>query len=234
MNSADKIIIGSLLFPGLDQADFTGPLAVLSRLTHTEIHLLGKQKGPLRDQRGLMLTAETTLAESPQLDVLHVPGGIGQQALMDDEEVLGFIREQAKKARYVLGVCTGALICGAAGLLKGRRATTHWASFDLLSFFGAIPANERVVIDGNLITTAGVTGGIDGALRLAALLRGDAAAQGIQLFMEYAPQPPFNSGTPATAPAAVLAAALEAGRDLHAARLETARAIGRKIGVNVA
>jgi cyclohexyl-isocyanide hydratase len=231
VNSTDKLIIGSLLFPGLDQADFTGPFEVLSRLPHTEIHVLAKQKGLLRDQRGLVLTAEETFAQSPQLDVLHVPGGAGQQAMMDDEEVLGFIREQAKKARYVFSVCTGALICGAAGLLKGRRATTHWASFDLLPFFGAIPVNERVVVDGNLITTAGVTGGIDGAFRLAALVRGDAAAQGIQLNMEYAPQPPFNSGTPTTAPATVLAAARDAGRDLYASRLETAKAIGRKIGV---
>jgi cyclohexyl-isocyanide hydratase len=152
---------------------------------------------------------------------------------MEDDEVLGFIREQAKNVRYVFSVCTGALICGAAGLLKGRRATTHWASFDLLPYFGAIPVNERVVVDGNMITTAGVTGGIDGALRLAAMLRGDAAAQEIQLYMEYAPQPPFDAGSPGTAPAMVLEAARQAGRNLHAVRAETAKRIANKLGVEV-
>jgi cyclohexyl-isocyanide hydratase len=233
MQTTARIIIGSILFPGLDQTDFTGPFEILSRIPNSELHILGKQKGPVRDARGLVLRAEETLAQSPRLDVLHVPGGMGQQALMEDEEVLGFIGEQAKNARFVFSVCTGALILGAAGLLKGRRATTHWASLDLLPFFGAIPVNQRVVVDGNLVTTAGVTGGIDGALQLAALLRGDAAAQLIQLYMEYAPQPPFDAGTPATAPAPVLAAAVEAGRELHAARVETAKKIAGKLGVKV-
>ena len=145
--------------------------------------------------------------DAPQLDVLHVPGGFGQEALMEDAEVLGWIRRQAAGARSVFSVCTGALLCGAAGLLKGRRATTHWASFHLLPYFGAIPVNERVVVDGTWVFAAGVTAGIDGALRLAAELRGDDAAQAIQLYMVYAPEPPFDSGTPETAPAAILAQA---------------------------
>lgn len=226
-----KLVVGSILFAGMDQCDFTAPFEVLSRLGDSEVHTLGKQAGPLRDARGMILTAEVPLAEAPLLDVLHIPGGSGQEALMDDAEVLQFVREQAERVRYIFSVCTGALICGAAGLLQGKRATTHWASFDLLPFFGAVPVNERVVIDGNLITTAGVTGGIDGALRLAAILRGDEVAQQIQLYMEYAPQPPFNAGTPTTAPPAVLAAARQAGHDLHAARERTARRIARTMGL---
>ena len=123
---------------------------------------------------------------------------------MEEAEVLGWIRQQASGACSIFSVCTGALICGAAGLLKGRRATTHWSAFHLLPFFGAIPVNERVVVDGAWVFAAGVTAGIDGALRLAAELRGDEAAQAIQLHMVYAPEPPFNSGTPETAPAAIL------------------------------
>ncbi len=133
--------------------------------------------------KGLWLTPDATLADAPPLDVLHVPGGFGQEALMEDAEVLGWIRQQAAGACSIFSVCTGALICGAAGLLKGRRATTHWASFHLLPYFGAIPVNERVVVDGAWVFAAGVTAGIDGALRLAAELRGDEAAQAIQLHM---------------------------------------------------
>ncbi len=153
---------------------------------------------------------------------------------MEDEEVLEFIRTRAAGARYVLSVCTGALLCGAAGLLQGKRATTHWNSFALLPLFGAIPVNERVVIDGTLVSAAGVTAGIDGALRVAALLRGDRVAQGIQLYMQYAPEPPFDSGTPERAPAEVLAAAQAASRSLTERRLATARRVGARLGVAAA
>lgn len=150
---------------------------------------------------------------------------------MDDEVVLQWIRDQAAGARNVFSVCTGALICGAAGLLKGRRATTHWASFHLLPFFGAIPVNERVVIDGTWVFAAGVTAGIDGALRLAAELRGTAPAEAIQLHMVYAPEPPFNSGTPETAPPAILAEARQRLAGITAQRETTARRIATRIGV---
>jgi cyclohexyl-isocyanide hydratase len=199
--------IGSLLFDGLDQIDLTGPFEVLSRIPNSTYRIYGKTTEPVRDLKGLRLTPDAALADAPRLDVLHVPGGFGQEALMQDEAVLGWIRQQATGARSVFSVCTGALLCGAAGLLQGRRATTHWASFHLLPFFGAIPVNERVVVDRNWVFAAGVTAGIDGALRLAAELRGEAAAQVIQLHMVYAPEPPFNSGTPETAPAAILAEA---------------------------
>ena len=223
--------IGSLLFEGLDQSDLTGPFEVLSRIPNSTYQLYGKTADTVRDLKGLRLTPDATLAEAPQLDVLHVPGGFGQEALMEDEEVLDWIRKQAAGAHSIFSVCTGALICGAAGLLKGRRATTHWASFQLLPFFGAIPVNERVVIDGNWVFAAGVTAGIDGALRLAAELRGDEAAQAIQLHMVYAPEPPFDSGTPETAPAAILEQARHSVRGITAQREATARRVGAKLGL---
>jgi cyclohexyl-isocyanide hydratase len=225
--------IGIFIFPRMDQIDFTGPFEVLSRVPGATIHVLWKDKAPIRDIKGLILTPERTLAEAPPLEVLVVPGGPGQEALMDDEAVLSFIRDQAAQARYVYSVCTGALICGAAGLLKGVKSTTHWASFDLLKYFGAIPTDERVVLDGKHLSAAGVTAGIDGALRLAALLRGDRAAQEIQLGIEYAPEPPFHSGTPKTAPPEVLEAARAAGRPLKEAREATAKRVAARLGVEV-
>src|SRR5271165_7146249 len=188
--------IGSLLFEGVDQIDLTGPFEVLSRIPNSTYRIYGKTAEPVRDVKGLRLMPDATLAEAPPLDVLHVPGGFGQEALMEDAEVLGWIRQQTAGACSIFSVCTGALICGAAGLLKGRRATTHWASFHLLPYFGAIPVNQRVVVDGDMVFAAGVTAGIDGGLRVAAELRGDDAAKTIQLFMAYAPEPPFDSGTP--------------------------------------
>lgn len=152
---------------------------------------------------------------------------------MDDEAVLSFIQKQAANARYVYSVCTGALICGAAGLLRNVRSTTHWASFHLLPYFGALPVDQRVVVDGKHVSAAGVTAGIDGALTVASLVRGDFAAQQIQLALEYAPEPPFHSGTPKTAPPEVLEAARAEVREFTAARLATAIRIGRKLGVEV-
>jgi cyclohexyl-isocyanide hydratase len=225
--------IGSLLFEGIDQIDLTGPFEVLSRIPNSTYRIYAKTMAPVRDVKGLWLTPNATLAEAPPLDVLHVPGGFGQEALMEDAEVLGWIRRQAGGACSIFSVCTGALLCGAAGLLKGRRATTHWSAFHLLPFFGAIPVNERVVVDGAWISAAGVTAGIDGALRLAAELRGDEAAQAIQLHMVYAPKPPFNSGTPETAPAAILKEARRSVRGVTAQREQTARRIAAKLGIVV-
>ena len=150
--------IGSLLFEGVDQIDLTGPFEVLSRIPNSTYRIYGKTAEPVRDLKGLRLTPDAALADAPQLDVLHVPGGFGQEALMEDAEVLAWIQAQAAGAQSVFSVCTGALLCGAAGLLKGRRATTHWASFHLLPFFGAIPVNERVVVDGNWVFAAGRDG----------------------------------------------------------------------------
>ena len=225
--------IGSLLFEGLDQIDLTGPFEVLARIPNSTYRLYGKTDATIRDLKGLRLTPDAALADAPQLDVLHIPGGFGQEALMEDEAVLSWIRTQAAGAHSVFSVCTGALICGAAGLLKGRRATTHWASFDLLHYFGAIPVNERVVVDGNWVFAAGVTAGIDGALRLAGELRGEAAAQTIQLYMVYAPEPPFNAGTPETAPKAILDSARASVAAITAQREVTARRVAARLGIAV-
>jgi cyclohexyl-isocyanide hydratase len=223
--------IGSLIFDRLDQIDLTGPFEVFSRVPNSTYRVYGKDTAPLRDLRGLRMMADASLDEAPQLDLVHIPGGFGQEALMDDEEILGWIRRQAKGARCVFSVCTGALILGAAGLLQGRRATTHWASIDLLPYFGATAVNERVVTDGNMVFAAGVTSGIDGALRVVADLRGDEVAQGIQLAIAYAPEPPFNSGTPETAPPVVLERAKDAMRQITAQRELTARRIAARLGL---
>jgi cyclohexyl-isocyanide hydratase len=212
--------IGSLLFEGLDQIDLTGPFEVLSRIPNSTYRLYGKTVEAVRDVNGLRLMPDAALADAPQLDVLHVPGGFGQEALMEDEDLLAWMREQAAGAHSVFSVCTGALLCGAAGLLKGRRATTHWASVHLLPYFGAIPVNERVVVDGNWVFAAGVTAGID--------------AQTIQLYMAYAPEPPFNSGTPETAPSQILERARQSVASITAKREETARRIAAKLGIATA
>jgi cyclohexyl-isocyanide hydratase len=225
--------IGSLLFEGLDQIDLTGPFEVLSRIPNATYRLYGKTAEPVRDLKGLRLAPDAALADAPPLDVLHVPGGYGQEVLMEDAEVLAWLRQQAAGAHSVFSVCTGALLLGAAGLLKGRRATTHWASFHFLPYFGATPVNERVVVDGTWVFAAGVTAGIDGALRLAAELRGEAAAQAIQLYMVYAPEPPFDSGTPETAPPAILEQARRAVADVTARREATARRVAERLGVAV-
>ena len=227
------LTIGSLLFEGIDQIDLTGPFEVLSRIPNSTYRLYGTTINSIRDVKGLRLTPDAAMDEARQLDVLHVPGGAGQEALIEDEAVLGWVRNQAAGARSVFSVCTGALLCGAAGLLRGRRATTHWASFDLLPYFGAVPVNERVVVDGSWVFAAGVTAGIDGALSLTAKLRGQAAAEAIQLHMAYAPEPPFNSGTPETAPPAILAEARNAVRDLIHRREDTARRIASRLGISV-
>jgi cyclohexyl-isocyanide hydratase len=147
--------IGALIFPKIDQCDATGPFEVLSRIPNSAFHLIANELNPVRDANGLILTPEMTFANAPSLDVLVVPGGPGQEDLMDDEATLSFIHDQARKAQFVFSVCTGALLCGAAGLLHGRRATTHWSAFNLLECFGAIPTHARVVVDDNYISAAG-------------------------------------------------------------------------------
>jgi len=218
--------IAALIFPDMDQLDFTGPFEVLARLPDAKIHIVWKDLAPVRDSFGLLLTPTATLRTAlPPLDVLVVPGGRGQLPLMGDETVLAWLRSASAQARYILSVCTGALTLGAAGLLRGKRATTHWSSFHLLSYFGAIPEDARVVVDGNLVSAAGVSSGIDGSLRLAALLAGDEIAQRIQLEIQYAPEPPFAAGTPAQAPESILDSARQRVSGLTAARLEAAKRV---------
>jgi cyclohexyl-isocyanide hydratase len=218
------LTIGGLIFPDMDQCDFTGPFEALARVPNSRFMTIWKDKNPVRDLAGMQLLADTTIDEAPQLDVLLVPGGYGQEALMKDEVVLSFIRKQAAGARYVFSVCTGALVCGAAGLLQGKRATTHWTAMEVLPLFGAIPSDERVVIDGKLVSAGGVTSGIDGSLIVVSLLRGETVAQELQLYMAYDPKPPFHAGSPATAPASIVATIRERARPITERRLDTARA----------
>ena len=200
------IDIGLLLFPRVQQLDLTGPYEVFASMPDARVHLVARALGPVTAATGLVLTPTVTFADCPPLDVLCVPGGVGVNALLRDEATLGFVRAQAARARYVTSVCTGAFVLGAAGLLRGRRATTHWGSHDLLTAYGAVPVRARVVRDGNLLTGGGVTAGIDFALTLVAELAGQAVAEGIQLNLEYAPEPPFDSGSPETAAPEVIAA----------------------------
>ncbi|MET3817575.1 cyclohexyl-isocyanide hydratase [Burkholderia sp. PvR073] len=196
--------IGLLVFPGVQQLDLTGPHDVLASLPDATVHLVWKSRDTVASSSGLALTPTCTFDDCPPLDVICVPGGIGINNLLLDAETIAFVQQRAATARYVTSVCTGALLLGVAGLLRGRRATTHWAFHGLLEPLGAVPVHERVVRDGNLITGGGVTAGIDFALTIAAELVGDEEAQSIQLALEYAPAPPFDAGSPDTAPASVL------------------------------
>lgn len=210
--------IGLLLFPRMTQLDLTGPFEVFAKLAGAEVLLLWKALQPVEAETGLRMLPHATLRDCPPLDVLCVPGGPGVAELMEDAEVLDWLRGQAESARYVTSVCTGSLVLGAAGLLRGRRATSHWASRDLLAAFGATPTAGRVVRDGNLFTGGGVTAGIDFALTMVAEMAGLKAAQEIQLQIEYAPAPPFAAGTPDTAPPDVVAAVRARGLATRDAR----------------
>ena len=220
--------IGFLLFPGIQQLDLTGPYDVLGSLPDVKLHLVWKDLATVTSSTGLVFTPTITYADCPNLDVICVPGGAGVGPLMEDPHTLGFLKDQAHTARYVTSVCTGALVLGAAGLLRGRKATTHWAYHDLLAALGATAVKARVVRDGNLLTGGGITAGIDFALSLVADLYGEAAAQLVQLQIEYAPAPPFDSGSPQTAPAHVLAQALKRTAQSRRDRAEVvARAAAR-------
>jgi cyclohexyl-isocyanide hydratase len=214
--------IGLVLFPQLTQLDLTGPYEVFSRIPDTRVHLVAATSAPVASEKGLAIVPDVTFDRAPGFDVVCVPGGIGVNAMMEDDTLLGFLQHQAAHARYVTSVCTGALLLGAAGLLTGYRATTHWLSLDLLRLFGAEPVDARVVIDRNRITGGGVTAGIDFGLAVAAELAGGQAAQEIQLMIEYNPAPPFDSGSPATAPSDLVTAVTESRRHVQAARRQIA------------
>ena len=232
-NAANKpITIGCLVFEKVDQIDFTGPFEVLSRLPNVVIHVIGKTTQPVRDVNGLIITPEMAIADAPALDLLHVPGGLGEYDARKDEEILSFIRDQFNSGRYIFSVCTGALLCGAAGILSGMKATTYWATWDLLPYYGAIPVKQRVVQDKNLISCAGVTAGIDGALEVAAILCGTQVAERIQLQIEYAPEPRFHSGTPEQASAPVLEAFYEKYGNTKNYRENAAREYAARNGIN--
>jgi cyclohexyl-isocyanide hydratase len=204
---SEPLQIGLLIFPKVTQLDFTGPLQVFSSLpaARANVHLIWKRIEPVPSDSVMMLTPTVTFADCPQLDVICVPGGIGTDDLVNDAEVLDFLRRQAVGATYVTSVCTGSLVLGAAGLLRGYHAATHWSAMDHLAPFGAIPTRTRVCVDRNRVTGGGVTAGIDFALALVAMLVDRTTAEAIQLRLEYNPAPPFQSGSPDSAPPEVLA-----------------------------
>jgi len=201
--------IALLLFPDVTQLDLTGPVQVFSSVPGATLHLVWKRIEPVPTDSVLTLMPTTTFADCPQCDVVCVPGGYGVDAIVNDEEVLAFLRRQAEGAKYITSVCTGSLALGAAGLLDGYRAATHWSARDCLAPFGATLSTERVCVDRNRVTGGGVTAGIDFALILVSILADRATAEAIQLRLEYNPAPPFDAGSPDTAPADVLARMLE-------------------------
>lgn len=220
--------IGLVLFPKVTQLDFTGPLQVFAQVPGAQVHLIWKRIEPVTSDSVLVLTPTITFADCPQLDVICVPGGAGADDMVNDEEMLAFLRKQAEGAKYVTSVCTGSLVLGAAGLLKGYRAATHWTAMDFLSNFGAIPTKTRVCVDRNRVTGGGVTAGIDFALTLVSLLHDRRTAEAIQLGIEYNPAPPFDSGSPDSASPEVVALIRERGAQRHMRRGEmVARAASR-------
>jgi len=220
--------IGLVIFPKVTQLDLTGPVQVFSSVPGAKVHLIWKRIEPVASDSVLTLTPTITFADCPQLDVICVPGGLGTDDMINDEEVLDFLRRQAKGAKYITSVCTGSLVLGAAGLLQGYRAATHWTAMDFLAAFGAIPTKTRVCVDRNRVTGGGVTAGIDFALTLVSIMVDRQTAELIQLRLEYNPAPPFNSGSPDTAPPEILALMKEKIAPFRQRRLEaTSRAAAR-------
>ncbi|MGB7731597.1 MAG: DJ-1/PfpI family protein [Candidatus Acidiferrum sp.] len=233
-HAKSRLQIGMLLYPGLSALDLVGPHPFFAELSNSQVHLLWKDKDPVVSSLGYSIVPTTSIRDCPRdLDVVFVPGGTsGTFAMMEDDEILSFLADRGSRTRYVTSVCTGSLILGAAGLMKGYQATSHWRFRDLLPMFGATPVEERVVTDRNRITGGGVTAGIDFGLVIAARLRGRQAAEVLQLYNEYDPHPPFAAGTPAVAPLATkdaaysaLASAYDQGR-AAAARARERRHLG--------
>ena len=202
--TAENCNIVFVLFPNVTQLDFTGPLQVLSRLPGASVHLAAKTMAPVATDAVLALPPTVTFDDCPPADIICVPGGFGVDDAMKDAVLIDFVKRQGAQAKYVTSVCTGAFVLGAAGLLKGKRATTHWAYHDALKKVGAEPVKARVVRDGNLFTGGGVTAGIDFAFTLAADIAGEEFAKGLQLGLEYDPAPPFAAGAPDKAAAQTL------------------------------
>lgn len=210
--------LGFVIFPDLTQLDLTGPLQVLARLPDSTTFIVGKSDSPVPSDCGLSLVPTHTFANCPALDLICIPGGVkGVIGAIGDHETIDFVRRQAKAAKYVTSVCTGAFVLGVAGLLKGRRATTHWAYTELLPLVGATYEKARIVQDGNLFTAGGVTAGVDFGLSIAAEIAGDTVARTIQLGIEYDPAPPFDCGHPDRAPAAIKSALVDRYRKANSA-----------------
>ncbi|MBH1933878.1 DJ-1/PfpI family protein [Streptomyces sp. AV19] len=220
----DRVCIGLLVYPDINILDITGPAELFASSGLVDVQLVWKTTTPVRTSGGWHIVPTLSFPKAPQLDVICVPGGRGQIGLMHDDETLDFLKQQAAGARYVTSVCTGALVLGAAGLLRGHRATTHWLSHDQLGLFGATPVRERVVVDGNRITGGGVTAGMDFALVLLAELFGEQEAHAVQLAAEYDPAPPYAAGRPDLAPPDVL----ELVRSRTAAKQEHRRQVSEE------
>jgi cyclohexyl-isocyanide hydratase len=229
--AAARLTIGMVLFEGLTQLDLTGPYEVLARMPDTHVHLVAASRDAVRSEWGLRIVPDATFDDAPTLDVLCVPGGWGVNAALENDALLDFLRTRGEAARYVTSVCSGSLLLGAAGLLRGYRATTHWMSLDLLPLFGAEAVAHRVVRDRNRITGAGVTAGVDFGLVLAAELFGEAVAQDIQLAVEYRPVPPFDSGSPVTASDSVRAAVLRASERALGERRAVVQRVVERMGL---
>lgn len=226
---AQPFTVGMIAFDMMTNLDFVGPFDILSRVRGARTILLGKTLDPIVTDSRYRLLPEMRLADASELDMLFVPGGPGSTKLMEDPEVLAFLAARAPRAKWVTSVCTGALVLGAAGLLKGYRAATHWSAMDILPVLGATPVHERVVIDRNRVTGGGVTAGIDFALTLIAQIWGEDQAKLIQLGNEYNPQPPFDAGSPERAPD-VAARYRELTRGMTAARMEAAQRAAARLG----
>ena len=219
--------VGFVIFPGITQLDFTGPFEVLSRLgtppsisipskfPQSKTHVVAKTMLPVSSDRGLSIMPTCTFENCPPLDLICVPGGAGVVDALADVETVDFIRRQGGHAQYVTSVCMGAFLIGAAGFLKGRRAATHWAYVDLLPLVGAIHEKARIVRDGNVFTSGGVSAGIDFAFRIVAELTGPEVAQAIQLGIEYDPNPPFDAGHPDKASKAAIALMVQRNEKAH-------------------
>lgn len=209
--------IGMIAFERMTNLDFVGPFDILSRVRGAQTILLAKSLDPITTDSGYRLLPEMRLADAPELDLIFLPGGPGSTAMMEDAELLDFLRERGPRAQWITSVCTGALVLGAAGLLQGYRAATHWSVMDILPVLGAMPVDERVVIDRNRVTGGGVTAGIDFALTLIARIWGEDQARLIQLGNEYDPAPPFDAGHPDRVPE-VAARYRDLTREMTAAR----------------
>lgn len=212
------MLVNMILLPDMVQLDLTGPFEVLARVPGWRVELIAASLDPVRTDRGLTIMPTATRENAPMPDILAVPGGAGIDAALVDVDWVNFTHAQAQAARYVFGICTGSMLLGAAGLLNGRRAGGHWQARDLLSQFGAIPSDERMVVDGKYYTSGGVTSGIDMALRVVGDIAGVEVAQKIQLQMEYDPAPPFAGGTPLTSPPQIVEAVRQAGASRRAMR----------------
>lgn len=211
-------VAGLLLFPGMTQLDLTGPYEVLARIPGWRAEIVAKTMDPVRTDKGLVIVPDADFSSHSTYALFAVPGGPGTDKAILDSDTVDFVRRQAALAVHVFGICTGSLLLGAAGLLRGRRAGGHWQARDLLAQFGATPSDSRLTIDGNIFTSGGVTAGIDMALRVAAEVASPDIARQIQLQIEYDPEPPFQSGTPFTAPKYIIDRALAASSERRLTR----------------